>query len=263
MYDHKLLEIAYASTLLFALFAFFIVRFAIRHKNQQAYDRLERERLLHELEMKELTMAFGERELMLEEVSQELHDNLGQLACLIRMNLYNIEDYCTGDEQGKIIKYVADLTDMLVNDIQYISKTLSMDFIKDMGLYHMLEFNMDQINAGSKIRCSIHVEGDHKILMPEPQLLVYRIAQEAIRNALQHASAKNIYISLFYRSAQFKMDISDDGMGFDLSKINEAETLGIGNMRKRANVLNGTLEIQSDYGKGCIVALSVDYGSTA
>lgn len=258
MYDHKLLEITIAFILLIMAFAFFLVLFAVQHKHYQSYHRFERELLLSQLEKKELSLGFQERELMLDEVAQEIHDNIGQLLYVIRMNLHNIDECSTSEDQKKMIRYVSEVTDMAIRDTQYMSRCLSRDFIRSLGLYHMLEFNMDQINAGKKITCTMEVEGDHKMLTDESQLLIYRIAQEAIHNVLSHADARNIKISLLYKPALFKMSIADDGIGFDMSKINEAETMGIGNMRKRSRALDGILEITSALGKGCNVALLVN-----
>jgi len=258
MYDQELLQIVFACTLLFGVFAFFLVLFVIKHKNQKQQYELEKQRLLFELEKKELKMGFQERELVLDEISQEIHDNIGQVAHLIRMNLFNIEELSANEEQLDLIKYVVDLTDRIINDTRYVAHSLNSDFIKGQGLYRMLEFDTDRINAARQLKCYMEVIGSDKSITDETQLLAYRIAQEAIHNTLQHAKAQNLKIQLIYGEETFKMVIRDDGMGFDVPIADEKALMGIANMRKRAKLLNGSLEIYSDYGKGCTVALSLN-----
>jgi len=263
MYDKELLQIVFACTLLFGVFASFLVLFVIWHKNQKQQHELEKQRLLFELERKELNMGFKERELVLDEVSQEIHDNVGQIAHLIGMNLYSIEQLSTNQEQRELIKYIIDLNNRIINDTRYIAHSLNCDFIKGQGLYRMLEFDTDRINAARQLKCYIEVTGSDKSITDETQLLVYRIAQEAIHNTLQHAKAQNLKIQLIYSKDAFKMVIRDDGMGFDVSIADDNALMGITNMRKRAKLLSGSLDIHSDYGKGCAVVLSVTHQNAA
>lgn len=232
--------------MLFIVFAFFLVYFFV--KKQQ---------LLLELQNKELSVRFDERELMMTQVSKEVHDNIGQIVHLSRMHLHEIEISATNEYQLKLIRYVSELTDLLINNTNHISHSLNSDFIKTRGLARVLEDDLEQIKSSSNIACHLHVEGRNSFLEPEQKLIIYRIAQEAIRNSLRHAQASSLEISLYYTDTKFHMTIQDDGRGFDLAKAKEKGMLGLGNMNQRTKLLNGTLTIQTSETKGCMIRLSV------
>jgi len=261
MYDKELLQIVIACTMLFGVFAFFLVWFVIRYKNQKQQYSLEKQRLLFELEKKELRMGFEERELVLSEISQDIHDNVGQLAHLIRMNLHTIEQYSNHSEQLALIKYVSELIVLIINDTRYLGQSLNSNFIKGQGLYRMLEYDTERINASKQIHCAIEVEGKggDRDISAETQLLIYRIAQEAIHNVLEHAGAGQLEILLVYDVGCFKMVIKDDGIGFNEAAVQGKGTMGICNMYQRAKLLNGELNIDSQAGAGCTITLSCLY----
>ncbi|HVX01218.1 MAG TPA: ATP-binding protein [Candidatus Babeliaceae bacterium] len=255
MYDKLIVQLVIASSFLFAAFGFFLIHFIIRYKNQQQHYRLERQRLLYELEKKELGLGFRERELILEEVSEDIHDNVGQIAYAIKRTLNSLEKRCTDPEQLKLVSFVTDLAGRIIHDTRHFGHSLNSDFIKKEGLCSMLEYEVERINASEQVAASLRINGPRRPISPEEQLLAYRIAQEAIHNTLQHASAENLNLQLFYEKESFSMRISDDGDGFDENVVKEKGTMGITNMHKRAKVLNGRLEVITAPGKGCNVTL--------
>ena len=257
MYDKEILQIVIACTLLFGVFGFFFVLFIIRYKNRLQQHKLEKQRLVFELENKELALGFSERELILDEVSQEIHDNIGQIAHLIRMNLYTIEQLSEHKEQLELIKYICELTDRLIKESRHISNSLNSDFIKNRGLFNMLEYDLERINATKQISCFIDIDGDNHNITAEAQLLVYRIAQEAIHNVLQHANATNLEMKVAFQKDGFIMIIRDDGIGFDETVAEGKGTMGIGNMYQRAKLINGSLNIRTGPGKGCCITLTI------
>ncbi len=261
MIAREIMEIAFACTLMLVILVYFLVYFVIRYKNRELQYSLEKQRLILELEHKKLRASFEERELVLNEISSDIHDNIGQVAYLINMDIYTIEKLCTGNEQLKVIQHVAELMKRIIRDTKYMSHSLNSDFIKEQGLYRMLEFDMEQINASGKVKFILDVNGDDHLLSPEAQLFVYRIAQEAIHNSLQHADASNIKLELVYSDANFMMKVTDDGIGFDEAIVKEKGTMGINNMHLRSQLLNGSLMITSQPKAGCSLMLNLSVPS--
>lgn len=259
MYDRILLQVVLASTLLFGVLIFFLIFFIVKYKNREQQHRLEKQRLLFELKNKELTVSVEERELVLLEVSREIHDNIGQISQLIRMNLYPIEEYSDNPYQLELIQYVIELTARMIEETRHIGNALNSNFIMERGLYRMLEYDMERLNASRKISCSIDVSGDDRQLTAQQQLLVYRIAQEAIHNILRHAEADFFSIELKFGTGHFEMRITDNGKGFYRTETMEAGTMGLQNMQQRARLLNGSLEIMSSPKFGCSVILCFNY----
>ncbi|HVW96694.1 MAG TPA: ATP-binding protein [Mucilaginibacter sp.] len=245
MYDHLVLKLVVAATLLLGMLAFFLVYTIVRHNNS-----------VRQYLLREQDSVIRERELVLKEVSENIHNNITQVIQLIRRNLYTAAEHCTTSEQKEMISHITWLTEKIIKDTKDISHSLNADFIKGRGLYRMLEYDSDLINATKQLKCSIRAEGDEHCLPAESQLLVYRIAQEAMNNILQHAQAKKISIMLAYGQKQFKMLIRDDGIGFNETDALNKGMMGMKNMYQRAGLLNGTLKVESAQGKGSCITLT-------
>lgn len=257
MADSVLFQLVVVGTLLFVVFAFFMACFVVVHRTRINQHQMEKQQLLFELQHKELAVSFEERELMMTQVSKEVHDNIGQLVYLSRMHLHVIEERASDPYQLKLIRYVAELTDKLIRNAEHISHSLNSDFIKERGLVNLLEDDIAQIETSSRISCSLSVQGECN-LTAEQQLLVYRVAQEALHNTLKHADASKIEVSGTRSNGHFKLRIYDNGKGFDPEKVAEKGMMGLVNMQQRANLLNGRLFIKSAPGKGTIISLVID-----
>ncbi|MEC3880208.1 sensor histidine kinase [Parapedobacter sp. 10938] len=262
MSDNLFSQLIFASTLVLVVFAFFIVYFFVIQRMRMNRHYLEKQQLLLEMQHRELSLCFEERELTMTQVSKEVHDNIGQIAHLARMHLHVIESCAYDSYQLKLIKYVSELTDQLINHTHDISHSLNSDFIKERGLSRVLEDDLEQIRTASDMACFIHTEGDSHSLDPEKQLLVYRIAQEVIHNTLKHAKASLLEVNLDHTPKGFMIRIVDNGKGYNQEKIEGKGTMGLRNMKERAKLLNGNLSIKTAEGKGCIVTLTIDKAET-
>lgn len=261
MQDHDLLHLIIAVTLLLTVFSFFLVLFVVRHNNQQRKAEMEKQMLLFALEKKDLKISADERELILEELSHEVYENVGEIAMLIRMYLHYIEGKCAvidNEELSGYVKNVVKLTDGIIKDIRDIESTLNGKWITSLGLFHAIEYDCHLINASEKVLCTLKNEGFcAQWLSRKMEQIIYRIAQEATNNAMKHSSARNISIDLVFRKDFFKMTILDDGVGFNPSEVDERLTSGITGIKKRAKLLDADLSIKSQAGHGCRLELLV------
>jgi signal transduction histidine kinase len=101
------------------------------------------------------------------------------------------------------------------------------------------------------------VEGPAQELSPETRLLIFRIVQEALQNVVKHAKATKVHIDLHYTAGQLEVSVSDDGMGFSPSVLQNNATLGMTSMNQRAAMLNGELQITSARNKGATITLKL------
>jgi PAS domain S-box-containing protein len=133
--------------------------------------------------------------------------------------------------------------------------------LDDLGLVASLEWMADDLQKRHSIRASVSVTGAERILPTEVQLLLFRIAQEAINNVRRHARATAVEICLDLGAAAITMTVRDNGLGFHVpSRIEDlAGTghLGIMGMAERAKLLSGTLEVHSSPGNGTEIVTGV------
>ena len=256
MINDNYLEIVFLSgTILLVLFAFFITFYLIIHKRKQNAYHLERNKMIFDHQNKLLTARIEEQERTMDQMSKEIHDNIGQLLNFTKMTMFAIAKYTTDNRQTALVDKAKGLLDQIIKDTQNLSHSLNSDYIKTHGLITVLQEEIDSINFSKEILCTIEVKGIHKTFDPDKELLMYRIAQEAIHNITKHAQAAELVITLTYHSDEFSMSIADNGIGFEKSKMYELNGIGFLNMLNRAKLLNGTLDIESQPMSGCVVTL--------
>jgi two-component system NarL family sensor kinase len=245
MFEKVLLPLVIAQTLLAVIFVFFMVFSVILLKNKQ--NRRKREHLLALIEEKERTMS---------DISVELHDNIVQMLHVARMNVYMLEDV-TAPEHLKITNQVGKILQRLIDDTHNISHVLNPDYLRGKGLVSSLKEKVEWVNSSGRLSCELEVLGAVKFLPPQSELMIFRIAQEAINNALKYAKAAKLLIRLEYDLRDFKMLMEDNGAGFNCQCPDFQEGLGIRSMRQRAMLTNGVLSIESAPGKGTTVRLEI------
>jgi len=118
----------------------------------------------------------------------------------------------------------------------------------------VLDHELDYLNS-HKLACHFEIEGDRGKLGNEKELVVYRIAQEAIHNVIKHAQATELDVKLRFEGETLTMIITDNGIGFIEEDTHEKNGIGIINMKQRAKLLNAELSINSSPSGGSTITL--------
>lgn len=213
-----------------------------------------------EFEQELLKTQIELQEQVLDQVSAELHDNIGQLLTVIKIGLGSLGQSQSINELNKAQTH--EIREQVVNAIEgmrSISKTLSHDFIQDSGLVEALKITLDRVNRAGKLNATIEIKGEHYTVDPNAEIILFRTAQEIINNALKHSEANNLHIDIDYGNDTFIMDIRDDGKGFELQEAESREATktgrGIKNMRNRVKIIGGILNLETTPGKGTRVQI--------
>jgi signal transduction histidine kinase len=185
-------------------------------------------------------------------ISRELHDEVGQSlgALLVEVGqlgkLVPPEDRVT---QAQIAQ-IKSVAESAVKSIRDIALLLRPPMLDDLGLVPALEWQAREISRRSDMEVEVHSENVSETLGDETKVTVYRLVQEALNNAATHASAKNAKVTVAQDSDKIRVEIIDDGQGFDPGR---QRGMGILGMEERVRRLGGTLTIASAPGKGAIV----------
>ncbi len=200
---------------------------------------------------KELRLVENEvQEQVLSNVARELHDNIGQLLTLIRLQL---EQEKLDDEvlSTKLAPIDSTLTDT-IDQVRLLSHNLNTEYLETHGLVYAMEKEVDRLSKLRKLK--VHWSTDSK----EPEfekgrrIMIFRMIQEVLNNALKHAVAKNIYISMNTVEG-FILSIADDGRGFNIEQVAASgKGSGLQNLEKRAKLAGIDLDVKSTIGKGSI-----------
>ncbi|RYF89564.1 MAG: hypothetical protein EOO03_05745 [Chitinophagaceae bacterium] len=238
------------SFFIFLLLIFFIViTLAVRYRKRKKENETLRvefsEQLLKsQLEIQEETLQF---------VSRELHDNIGQIASLIKINLNTMPLENLGVVQTKV-NNTKELVKQLITDIKLLSTSLNGDKLNKVGLMQSLQNEADRINKTGAFVANFEQDATIPAIHNDKAIILYRMVQEVLNNALKHSGAKEISIRAGVdESNRFILTIKDDGKGFDVEeKLKDSKDTGNGllNLQQRAKVINGYVNFVSSPGKG-------------
>jgi two-component system, NarL family, sensor kinase len=259
MPNDSLIPFFVALTLLFALLFLFIVSYLLIQKQKQNAYQAEKDRMEFDHQNKMLTSRVEEQERTMDQISKEIHDHIGQMLSLAKMSMFVISKHASNPVQAETIENVQSLLAQLMIDVQNISHNLNGEFIRKRGLIPILEEELSYVNVPGQFKAELVLTGEPRVIVPQSELLIYRIAQEAMHNATKHAKATELKVSLDYNNDYFKMTVADNGAGFDPGNIYKLKGIGFLNMMQRAKLLNGTLDIDSKPAAGCKVILAARY----
>jgi PAS domain S-box-containing protein len=208
--------------------------------------QLEDERIKAQKEMTNAVISAQESER--QEIGRELHDNINQILASARLYL-GLGKSAT-DPQPLFLEKSDELIQSAIDEIRTLSHslippTLSEGHLRD-NLLQLFE------NLASGIGTTIYhnmTEFEEQNMDDNFKLCIYRICQEQFTNITKYAKATNIHFYLGNRSGNLELRIKDDGIGFDKSK--KSSGVGLVNMKTRAALFNGTIEIETAPGKGC------------
>jgi signal transduction histidine kinase len=147
--------------------------------------------------------------------------------------------------------------------LRLLSHTLHPSVLQHVGLNAALEAHCVEAERQHDIQVNFIVEGDVEPARPAVALSLFRIAQEALRNAARHGQARHATVALVHRDDLLALSITDDGAGFDVADARRHEGLGLISMEERARLINGRLTIHSEPQRGTTVAVRVPLNGAA
>ncbi len=263
--DFQVIFIVVIGTLLLILLVAFIVMSVYfyqrsQHKHLNAMEDLkntvQKEILIAQLEIKEKT---------LNTIAQEIHDNIGQVLSLAKLNLNKVLITDTTADSEKL-NSTKDLIGKAIQDLRNLSKTLNTQYIGDHNLSQLLQTDVDMIDKMGDYKINVQLEGVERLHSPQNQLIIYRIIQESLNNIIKHAKGNQIDILLNYLPDSFHLTIKDNGVGFETERVTSAEKGGSGsgilNMQNRARLIGGVFSYESKPGIGTTLKLILPFNST-
>ncbi len=186
-------------------------------------------------------------------IARELHDEVGQslTAAVLRAE----QAAAAPDEPAKeaLTSIAAVLHDSL-DEVRRISRELRPEALDDLGLVNALIALCSRIDEQGTLAVRRDLATDLPALSPETELVIYRVAQEALTNTLRHADANTAHLSL-RADDELTLTVSDDGSG--LPADGSREGVGIAGMQERALLIGGRLAIESKSGEGTVVRLTL------
>lgn len=227
-----------SSVVLFFLAATMVSLFLLFRKRRRAL-LLEKEYTEKQFEQEISKAQIEIREEAFRNISWELHDNIGQLLTLAKIQLQN----------NSPIEDVKETLNKSLKELRGLSKLINPDALQKMTLKEAINDEVNRFNRLNYISAVLEVKGNIKKLDGKIEIVFYRMLQEFFSNTLKHARATKLDVILEYTNDAFIIIAKDNGLGFNV-EIENNSGIGLNNIKSRAELVNATATITSILNRG-------------
>ena len=242
---------------IFFLLTIFIALFLIASYRRKIKYKQHLVRLDYEKQQTILQTQIEIQEQTLKNISEEIHDNIGQALSLVKLNLNTFPKDINADLQIKVDDAEL-LVSKAIDDLRDLSQSMHGDKITAIGLQQAIAQELKFLQNTGRYKTLLQVGGNGYSLAPQKEMVLFRIVQEALHNAVKHAKAKNIAVQLLYGPATFILMVTDDGVGFDSAALQSSQTgIGLKSMQNRAALIGGNLLVHSNPGSGTSINIEM------
>ncbi|CAM3429819.1 sensor histidine kinase [Aequorivita lipolytica] len=248
--DEKEIIIIAAIAIPISLVVIVIVLFSVftRRKNrlleeqEKAKKDFDRELAESQIEIREETLR---------NISWELHDNIGQLMTLAKIQAQMAQ------EKPEMMKEVSETIGTGLNELRALSKLINPEALKSLSLKEAVGLEIERFNRLKFIAAELTVKGTVTPIESNIQIILFRILQEFFSNTIKHSKASTLKVLLDYSDNVLTILAEDNGVGFE--KTDNFMGIGLKNMKTRAQLINSTLKIKSVKSKGTALHLKYKF----
>jgi len=227
----------------------------------QLEESQQRETLRGELFRRVVSAQEAERQ----RIARDLHDETGQALTAIGMGLRGFSGrLSTRNKDGiRTLHQLETLTADSLKELERLISDLRPSHLDDLGLSAALRWYAGRVQEHASISIRVDITGEETDLDDAVKITIFRIIQESLNNVIKHAQASHVNIRLCFEERNVRIDVWDNGVGFDLDQAQQKSTsrptLGLAGMEERAALLGGNVSIQSRPGYGTQVEALIPY----
>ena len=192
-------------------------------------------------------------------MAREVHDELGQALTGLKMDVAWLQKH-TGPQQKDLLQKFRDMSDLVdttIQGVRRIATELRPGMLDDLGLVPAMEWQLQEFQKRSGIRCRFTSSLEEVALDAEETTVLFRILQETLTNVARHASATQVEVSLDEEQGYVRLRVLDNGRGISESEVNGSKSFGLLGMRERVLLRSGDFHIQGTPGQGTTVVIKL------
>jgi two-component system, NarL family, sensor kinase len=226
----------------------------------------QKKRIFHKQQITDMEKQFSDvllksqleiQEQTLNHISQEIHDNVGQILSLGKVQANIVLE--TGN-----LAMVADLKDNIgkaLTDLRDMAKSLSSERLLHLSIIEAVTLETERINKIGTIHASIGIQGEEQPIDEQKKQILFRILQECLQNVIKHAAATTLHLQFNYTAGLLEVLVKDDGRGFDVpTAMKVPKGLGLQNIKTRISIIGGSFAIESNINTGSTLILKIPHG---
>jgi PAS domain S-box-containing protein len=214
-------------------------------------NKLMEEKLQRQKELSETVIRVQEKERT--RIGHELHDNVNQILSTTQLfvDMINPE----GEDQQMLKEKSVSYIRLAIEEIRKLSRELVTPHFREQGLVESIHNLVEDIHLSTRIRVKFTHDHETDRLSQGIRITLFRIVQEQLKNILTHSRATAVDICLDCRKGEVHLEVRDNGVGFDAALANRG--IGLSNIHERTKFYNGTVNIKSSPGNGCILEVII------
>lgn len=226
-----------------------LFRIFLKRKNRLI---LEKEQMNVQFQQTLLHSKLAIQEETFDFIGKEIHDNIGQVLSLVRINLNTL----TANLDEQKIFLMDELMGKAITDLRNLSHSLDTDLIRNTGWIKASDRLLLALQKTGTCKVEFFAEENLPTLGNEKPIILFRMIQEIINNIIKHAGAKEISFKATHADNGITIMIEDNGKGFDMETIKAGA--GLQNLQSRAKIIDATLDIHTLPGSGTRVTILVN-----
>lgn len=240
MQENEKLILIIATILVLLITIALIVLFTVFQKKKNFLVE-ERKKSLENFEKAITETQIEIREETLRNISWELHDNIGQLLTLAKIQLQSATLDNLNDVSETITKGLT--------EVRALSKLINPEAIKNINLKDAVQLEIDRFNRLNFINSTLKVTGKEQKINEKSSIIIFRILQEFFSNTIKHSKASNLVVEISFHEDVLDILAKDDGVGFS-SAENKSTGIGLENIKNRAKLIGASAVFTSEVNKG-------------
>jgi len=255
--ENDITDVLIIGTLVVVLLLVFLFLFVILYQRKMLKYQEEKRKMQAEAQNSFLQAVFETQESERKRLSVDLHDSVGQVLSAIKLNLHRIDKLSGNAENAStLLASTRKLTDECIQEIRNIIHNVLPTVLIDFGLTDGLKdlCNYVQQNTGMQVNYSQNLNGER--FKPEIEITLYRMVQELFGNAIKHAKASEIDISLTKEAELISLNFKDNGIGFNKDAI--VHGFGLKNLQSRSQLIKADIKTNSVAGKGTQTTITLN-----
>ncbi|MBA4055661.1 MAG: hypothetical protein C0490_13180, partial [Marivirga sp.] len=244
-------------TVAMLLLAIAIILFVVFYQKKMIQEQLKVQKLEFDYQQKMMEAALESQENERRRVAGDLHDSIGGMLSTIRVGLTTLAKQMTDPQSMEQPKKMLDDT---IKSVRSLSLDLMPSTLEKFGLVQAVKELCDRFQAVSLLPVLFQEQGEVPELNTKKELMIFRVAQELVNNAVKHSQATSVHV-IIRGTDKLEMIVEDNGIGFDVESLRgqakNGKGLGLFNIENRVRILSAKLEFDTQPRKGTKITMTM------
>ncbi len=249
MGEESLTTLIVLGTVIVVFFVAFVVLLSYLFTNRKNKLLQEKQLMKTQFDRELLQTQLEIQEQTLKTISEEIHDNVGQVLSLAKLNLNTFDI-----NPEKKLSDTKQLISKAINDLRDLSRSMHGDRIAELGLQQSITDELQILQNSGEFETHIKITGETYKLLTQKEMVLFRIVQEALNNCIKYSKAKSISVELDYGKEKFSLTVTDNGIGFD---THVKTGIGLKSMQNRTALIGGVFNLQSTSNNGTTISIEL------